>query len=188
MFIGVGFAWLTLSQSTPITNELLISTKLVIQEEEMTRGRGRNPLTGLERSMTVGEREDIKMQKAEAESTLKHITDNPNAVAEGIDKVKLKREIDRYDAILHAGTPPRVSGIRKDGLVQEANRLKEEMQKNMPTAEEMAHPAKNPGAVQKHLMWEKRNLQNIQRFKEIQRTLEPDDPTATNIDRLRREK
>lgn len=154
----------------------------------MTRGKGRNPVTGLDRSMTIGERDDIKVQRAEAEATLKHITENPGAVAEGIDKGKLKREIDRYDAILHEGTPLKVSGIRKDGLAKEAEQLREVMQKNLPTSEEMAHPAKNPGAVQKHLMWEKRNLQNIQRYKEIMRTLEPEDPTATNIDRLRREK
>lgn len=160
------------------------------QEEEMTRGKGKvNPVTGLDRSMTAGEILDAKSMKAEAEATLKYAEENQIAGAgANIDKAKLKAEIARYDAIIHEGTPTKVSGIKKDALVEEAKKLAETMQKNMPTIEEMNHPAKNPGAVQKHLKWESRNMQNIQRYKEIMRTLEPDDPTNTSIDRLRRDK
>ena len=156
----------------------------------MTRGKGINPVTGLDRSLTMGERQDITQQKAEAEATLKYATENQNVAGAGgaINKDKLKADIDRYDAILHEGTPAKLSGIKRDGLVSEAKALEVELQKNMPTLDEMNHPAKNPGAVQKHIKWEGRNLQNIKRFKEIMRQLEPDDPTNTNIDKLRREK
>ena len=153
----------------------------------MTRGKGKiNPVTGLNRSMTMGELQDIQQQKAEAEATLKYATDNQvGGAGSAIDKNKLKQEISRYDAIIHEGSPQKVRGVQKDALLKEAEALRVEMQLNMPTQDEMDHPSKNPGAVQKHLKWEGRNLQKIQRYKEIMRTLEPDDPTNTSIDRLR---
>lgn len=153
----------------------------------MTRGKGKiNPVTGLDRSMTMGELQDIKGQKAEAEASLKYATENVVGGAGGaIDKNKLKAEISRYDAILNAGAVPKVSGVKKDDLAKEAKRLAEEMQVNMPTQDEMDHPAKNPGAVQKHLKWGERNIDRIQQYKQIMRLLEPDDPTNTNIDKLR---
>jgi hypothetical protein len=171
-----------------------MTTKLVItegREKTMTRGRGINPLTGLSRPMSPGELQDIQGQKAEAEASLKYATENQAGGGGGaIDKNKLKAEINRYDAILNAGAPKRVSGTQKDAMVAEAARLAGEMQKNMPTQDEMDHPGnpRNAGAVQKHLKWEQRNLKNIQDYKTIMRTLEPDDPTNTNIDRLRKEK
>jgi len=158
----------------------------------MTRGKGTmkvNPVTGLDRSLTLGERQDIVGQKAEAEASLRYAEENQVGGAGGaIDKNKLKAEINRYDAILHEGTPARISGMKKDALIKEAEGLANEMRKNMPTQDEMDHPSKNPGAVQKHIKWGDRNVQNIKRYKEIMRQVEPDDPTNTNIDRLRREK
>jgi len=161
----------------------------------MTRGRGRppkvkvNPVTGLDRSMTMGELNDIKQQKLEAEGILKHVSEHQvSGAGEAIDKNRLKAQIDRYDAILHEGAPQKVRGLNKDRLAREAQDLREKMQRNMPTMDEMMHPSRNPGAVQKHMKWEARNLENIKRYKEVMRTIEPDDPTNTSIDRLRREK
>lgn len=155
----------------------------------MTRGKGINKITGLDRPMTVSELQDISGMKQEAEATLKHAEEHQVAGAgEMLDKGRIKAEIARYDAILHEGAPARVSGSRKDALAKEVESIKEEMRKGMPTRDEMDHPSKNPGAVHKHMNWEKRNLKNIERFREIQRMLEPDDPTATNYDKLRKER
>lgn len=155
----------------------------------MTRGKGKNPVTGLSRSMTPGELADIEGLKNEAEATLKHVEEHQiTGAGEMVDKQRLKQEIARYDAIIHEGTPAKVRGINKDKLTEEARSLETEMQKYMPTREEMDHPERNPGAVRKHMKWGDKNQQNIQRYKEIMRTLEPEDPTATSIDKLRREK
>jgi hypothetical protein len=157
----------------------------------MTRGKGKvNPITGLDRSLTLGERQDIMTQKTEAEATLRYATENQYApgAAGTINKEKLKSDINRYDAILSEGAPAKLSGLKRDALIREAKELEEKLKENMPTTEEMNHPAKNPGAVQKHIKWEGRNLQNIKRYKEIMRQLEPDDPTNTSLDKLRREK
>jgi hypothetical protein len=139
--------------------------------------------------MTIGERQDIAGLKAEAEATLRHAEEH-NLGGQGamIDKGRLKAEINRYDQILHEGAPQKVRGGSKDKLAKEAESLQHEMQKYMPTREEMNHPERNPGAVQKHIQWEERNKKNIHRYKEVMRTLEPHDPTATSIDKLRRDK
>jgi len=148
----------------------------------MTRGKGKIP-------MSVSELQDIAGMKQEAEATLKHVTEHQvSGAGEMIDKGKLKAEIARYDAILHEGAPVKVGAIRRDALSKEAAEIRAEMEKGMPTRDEMDHPARNPGAVHKHMNWEKRNLKNIERFREIQRTLEPEDPTATNYDKFRKEK
>ena len=155
----------------------------------MARGKGVNPMTGLSRPMSEGELRDIQGQKQEAEASLKYATENQvGGAGASIDKSKLKAEINRYDAILQQGTPKKVAGVRKDDMVKEVERLKDEMRVNMPTRDEMDHPAKNPGAVEKHMKWEKRNLENIQKFKSLQRQIDPDNPTNTNYDLLRREK
>jgi len=155
----------------------------------MVRGKGVNPVTGLKRSMTMGELQDIQAQKAESEATLNYLNENPGATtSQPVDKVRLQKEIQRYDSIIHEGSPKEVRGINKDRLIKEADELRETLRKGMPTREEMDHPAKNPGAVAKHIGWNKRNRENIERYKDIMRQVEPNDPTATNYDNLRREK
>lgn len=155
----------------------------------MARGKGINPTTGLARPMSAGEIMDIQGQKAEAEASLKYATENQAGGAGGaIDKSKLKAEINRYDAILNAGAPKKVPGAQKDAMIKEVERIVEEMRVNMPTRDEMDHPAKNPGAVQKHMKWEERNRANIQKYKTLQRQIDPDNPTNTNYDLLRKEK
>jgi hypothetical protein len=70
-------------------------------------------------------------------------------------------------------------------LAKEAQEIERKLQEGMPTREEMAHPSRNPGAVRKHLNWTARNNPLIQRYKTIQRTINPDDPHS--IENLRRD-
>ena len=157
------------------------------REETMTRGKGHKVTEG--RSLTIGEREDLKGQRQEAEATLKYLAENPGASrGDVVDKSILKREIDKYDAILAENSPNVPRGTNKDRMVARARELEGIMQKNLPSREQMDHPARNPGAIRKHMLWDKANAANIQEYKEIQRRLEPEDPTATDIEKLRREK
>jgi len=152
----------------------------------MTRGSGKYKVTD-GRSLSIGEREDLKGLKQEAVATLKHLEANPGtARSEMIDKGHLKREIDRYDGILAENSPSVPRGTNKDHMVARAKELAETLQKDMPTREQMDHPARNPGAIRKHMFWNKKNEKNVQEYKELQRRLEPDDPTATDVEKLRR--
>lgn len=154
----------------------------------MTRGRGRKITEG-GRSLTLGEREDLKGLRQEAEATLKHLSANPGTSrSDSIDKAKLKQEIDYYDGVLAEHSPTTPRGANKDKLWTRAKELEEQMKANMPTREEMDHPARRPGAVRKHMMWAKVNDPKVREYKELMRRLEPDDPTAMDVERLRREK
>ena len=151
--------------------------------------RGRRVRAEGRRSLTQGEITDLKGQKQEAESTLKYIESNPGAnTSTPVDKSALKRQINKYDAILSEGAPPKVRGTNKDGMAKRAEELRGEMRKNMPTRDQMNHPATNPGAVQKHLKWTKLNDPKVREYKEIMRRLEPDDPTAMSVESLRKDK
>jgi hypothetical protein len=139
--------------------------------------------------MTHGEKEDLAGLRQEAQSTLDHLEKNPGTSrSDMIDKARLKKEIAYYDGQIAAGTPQAFRGMNKDKMVARAKELADKMQVNMPTREQMDHPARNPGAVRKHMIWTKNNDGNIREYKELQRRLEPDDPTATDVEKLRKEK
>jgi hypothetical protein len=126
----------------------------------------------------------LEDQKREAEAALKE-AQVPGRARE-LDQGALKQEINHIDKALHDGRAPRLSGNKKDSLAKEAKNLAEQIKEGMPTREEMSHPSRHPGAIAKHLNWDKRNAEKIQRYKEIQRQINPEAPI--NIESLRRAK
>ena len=151
----------------------------------MVRGKKKEK----ERILGAGEKADIASQRQEAEATLKQLDNyGKGTQASGINKSKLQAEIAHYDQVLKDGSAPSVRSGTKDALAREAKELQGQLKDGMPSRHEMDHPARHPGAVHKHLNWVGRNKENIKRYKEIQKTLEPQDPTAVDLERLRREK
>ena len=150
----------------------------------MVRGKGT-----AKRILTEGEKKDIMGQRQEIQTTLNEVKQYGRGTgAEQIDTAQLQKKIDHYDKVLEDGSAPRVRGAHKDSMAKRAEELATTIQQGMPTRFEMDHPSKAPGAVHKHMMWDKRNKANIKEFKNIQRTLEPNDPTATDVERFRKEK
>ena len=151
----------------------------------MVRGKG----TAVKRILTEGEKSDIKGQIQEAHSTLKEMESyGKGTQADGIDKAQLQGKINHYEKVLQEGTAPKVRGNKKDDLQKRADYLASELKQGMPTRFEMDHPAKAPGAVHKHMNWDKRNKGNMKEYKNIMRTLEPNDPTSTDVEKFRKEK
>ena len=149
----------------------------------MVRSKGKHKI------LTQGEVEDIKFHKHEAEQALKQAGDyGAGTRADGIDKAKLQGQVKYFEKVLEDGKAPTVRGAGKDKLAAESKALEGIIKEGLPTRFEMDHPAKAPGAIHKHMNWAKRNKQNIARFKEINRTLTPEDPTAVDIERFRKEK
>jgi len=150
----------------------------------MVRGKKK-----LDRSLTMGERQDLQGQKQEIEATIRSIEESPGSNrGQGINVSNLKKQSAYLDGVLHEGTPKKMAGTVKDGLIKRAGVLREEMQVNMPTRFEMDHPAKSPGAIAKHIKWSEKNDPKIREYREIMRKVEPDDPTATDVEQLRRDK
>ena len=93
--------------------------------------------------------------------------------------------IGRVENTLHEYTPPDITGENADVLSRMSGELKTSMLHGMPSGEEMR---KNPpGAVGRHMAWERRNGDNIQAWKNIQLMLNAgaDDPDLCNIESFR---
>lgn len=148
----------------------------------MVRGKGK-------KIYSVGELKGLQEEKQELDGTIKHIEQNPGtARSEQIDVSSLRRQSNYLANEISIHTPVQARGANKDRLIVEANQIIETIKKNMPTKEEMDHPADHPGAIQKHLQWSEKNNPAIRRYKDLMRQIEPDDPTATSIERFRLKK
>jgi len=148
----------------------------------MVRAQGKHILS-------TNEVEGLKSEKRELESTLAALEKDgygAGTQAASIDKTGLQKQIKFLDRAIEAGSVKKTTGVVKDRLADEARVLEEQIQSNMPSRSEMDDPRRNPGAIQKHAMWERRNAQAIGRWKQIQRQLNPQDPTCSSVEKLRR--
>lgn len=149
----------------------------------MVRGKGiqhKEVLSANEKAGLLDSKRDLENQLKEAEEF------GAGTAASQIDKSTIKKQIDRIDREIELREPPKISGTRKDELAKEARAIEEQVIQGMPTREEMNHPAKHPGAVRKHLGWLKRNNHLIERYRRIQRLINPEEPDM--IENLRKDK
>ena len=142
--------------------------------------------------MSAGEIADLEAQKQELKATLNAMG---GGYAEGtsrrgmVDTAGIKREIEAIDQKIQSGQPKKVSGKAKDDIAKEAKALEEEIKEGMPTRAQMwARRGEHPGIVRKQLQWEQKNAERIARWKQLKRRLEPGDPTASNVELLRKAK
>jgi len=150
----------------------------------MTRAKAKARPAPAKEYLSQREIEGLEDEKRELESTL-YESDGYGS-SEQVDKGKLKSEINRLGAAIHHGTPSQIRAVEKDKLVKEEKELEVVISEGMPTWHEMHQPTKNPGAVRKHIAWSKRNIANIDRYKQIQRILRPLEPKSIEV--LRKEK
>lgn len=134
--------------------------------------------------LSYSERQTLEDGKREAEGLLR--TAQEPGLARSVDQGAVQREIAHLDKELHDGRAPRMTTVKKDGAHREMKDLEGALKEGMPTRAEMDHPARHPNAVHKHMSWDKRNRENIKRYKELARSLEPDAPA--NYESLRRDK
>jgi len=148
----------------------------------MVRGSGKT-----KELLSTTEKEGLLDQKRELQDTLKETQQyGKGTAAEQLDQAALQGQINRIDTVIAEREPPKLSGIKKDELAKEAERLENELREGMPTREEMRFPGRNPGAVRKHMNWDRSNAPKIERYRYIQRLLNPEVPRS--VENLRREK
>jgi len=148
----------------------------------MTRGKGKNV-----EILSPSERQVLEDEKRELQDSLKEADQyGKGTAAEQMDRSTIKKQIDRIDHEIDSRQAPKVRGAAKDDLVKEAEELALRLQENMPTKDEMRYPVKNPGAVRKHMNWCKKNAVNVERYRYIQRIINPEDPRS--VENLRKEK
>ena len=108
------------------------------------------------------------------------------------DMSNLRAQLQRLDKVIETSTPRPYAPTERDAVVRRNAEIEEQIKAGMPTAEEMRRAP--PGAVDKHMDWEKRNKTLILEWKNIQRRMrateceggvvEPGKDLA-NIERLR---
>lgn len=101
------------------------------------------------------------------------------------DKGAVKAQLTRVQKALREQTPPKMTPLTQDKIVARGKELEEKISEGMPSSEEMR---KNPpGAVGKHMRWEKMNKANIMEWKNTQIAMNQgsDDPDLANVERLR---
>ena len=148
----------------------------------MVRGSGK-----VKELLSQAEKEDLLDQKQGLMDIQKETESyGKGTSAEQVDQAAIQRQIQRIDKAIADREPPKLRGPQKDEWSKEAEQIENELREGMPTKEEMRFPAKNPGAVRKHMNWDARNREKIERYRYIQRVLNPDDPRS--VENLRREK
>lgn len=139
--------------------------------------------------LSAGEIAALKEEQQEIDSTLNAVEQQQYGAGarNAVDRGALKRQRQQVDKMIHEGSAGRISGTTKDKLAARAKELEGKFTAGMPTRDEMwAKRGEHPGIVRKQRNWEVRNADPIREWKQIQRQLNPDDPTASNIERLRK--
>ena len=101
------------------------------------------------------------------------------------DKAVVKGKLHRMQKALQEQSAPDLTPAMKDKAVKRGTELEAKIREGMPSSEEMR---KNPpGAVGKHMRWEKKNKAGIMEWKNIQVAMNKgsDDPDLANVERLR---
>lgn len=100
------------------------------------------------------------------------------------DKGEARKQLIRTRATLDSQTPkPPVDGAEEGRMVARSKQLLDEVLAGMPSQEEMRKAP--PGAVDKHMGWEKRNKAKILEWKNLQLRLRPGEREAANLERYR---
>jgi hypothetical protein len=101
------------------------------------------------------------------------------------DKAEVHRRLIRVRKTVESQTPrPPESGEEEGRMVRRSRQLLDEILVGMPSQEEMRKAP--PGAVDKHMKWEKRNKSKILEWKNLQlRMTHGEEPEAPNLERHR---
>lgn len=130
----------------------------------------------------------LQEERQELERSLRDGEGYGEGTGASVDTAAIKRQIANISSKIVDGTPGKLTGKQKDTLVRESNELKEFFKLGLPTRYEMAHPAKCPGAVRKHMKWlnEKEKPGHVARFQQIQRIINPGEEES--VETLREDK
>ena len=101
-----------------------------------------------------------------------------------LDKGEARKQLIRGRASLESQTPkPPVDAAEEGRMVARSRQLLDQVLAGMPSQEEMRKAP--PGAVDKHMGWEKRNKPAILEWKNLQLRLRPGESEAANLERHR---
>lgn len=123
------------------------------------------------------QRDEMLHEKSSLENKLK----NPYIQDKGVVSTQLRK----LNKQLETQTPTPFKSDEIDAKVKREKELREDLLNGMPSQEEMRKAP--PGAIGKHMTWEKTKKAKLMEWKEIQLRLNPesDDPDVANFERFR---
>jgi len=172
---------------------------------------GRPRKLDAERSFVFKDKEYLNPAKrAELENKLKALERNARNIDNVIDPGKpwlynpkstnvadLYREMGKVKKTLARRTPRESDAKTRNVLFARAKGLEREIQKEMPSKSEMQgkryvggngkpYVVASEEAIRKQMDWQVRQAGNVREWQQIMRVLDPADPNAANVERLRR--
>lgn len=140
--------------------------------------------------LTSGDKERMEQERAELKDQMTAINRGETSTArDAIDSSIVQKNLNRTEEMLARDEALIAKGRDKDKLQREAKALEEELRQNMISHNE-AWPTRMgtieaERAIQKQMRFETQYGEKARRWQNIQRRLEPNDPDAGNLDRIR---
>ena len=134
--------------------------------------------------LSASEKETLMQEKRELETSLQEMEVEKYGAGSkySVNKEMLRTQANRLEEAIREGEAGSLRGANKDKVARMARELEEKIKDGMLTQRQM----RDATNAYSHVDWEKRNAQMIHEWKQCQRRLEPCDPSAANIERLRR--
>ena len=113
-----------------------------------------------------------------------------------IDRKAVMDKIRENEKVLNERTAPKVTGLEKDRLVKRAEYLEGKIKQGMPTKDEFMgkrrtndnghkYQEADEDIVRKQMKWQTNTEGLVREWQRIMRTISPDDPSSSNVERLR---
>lgn len=149
--------------------------------------------------LSYDEQRYYEQRKASLERALEGLRNSPFHMERSVGLPQVRKELMKVNKILEAKCPPTVRGKTKDKLKKRAEELAQFIKDGMPTRDEMmgkrvkvegglygdrAQVAREED-VRKHLRWQSEKQKAIVEYQKTMRTLDPNDPDAGDVEKLR---
>lgn len=135
------------------------------------------------------DRERFEQERADLEDQLNAIKSKDTSAAESLNRGIVEKNLARTTAVLERDEEATARGRQKDVLSREAKILEEELTKAMPTKNQMwpvrMGSVESEEAVRREMQFTTKMGDKARRWQEIQRRLEPEDPHAASLERIR---
>ena len=139
--------------------------------------------------LTPKERVHYQERLKELEGRSRMIAQSNIPAVRGRSTGDLDSEIGKLKRLVTKKTPGKVDDSEKNKLYAKYKRLKQDVQRGMPTKAEMwdtSDTTRFNDVVQRHIKWEKESSKKIQEMRRIASILDLADPALGNIELLRK--
>lgn len=147
-----------------------------------TRAKGQRVVAGKRDMDELRRRRDSIKRALANEKDIKSY--NPSSFVMGNkDRQGLVDELRRVERTIENKAPRKQRGGDKDRLNKITKQLEQKISEGMPTKSEMWDPTQDN--IYKHQRWQDINMKRCKIYRNIKRTLEPDDPGSGSVEKLR---